>query len=136
MPSAARAALNAEEFVCVDANVERELVNARAIRVVRVERGERVCVLDDGEATNANVGAPANRGETSTEGSPSGPPPAKMMGATNQDVLGMLSGIMKGASPRILRKEIMISFALHLVILYSFTNTMLFSRFFCFYIQS
>ena len=68
--SAARAALNAEEFVCVDANVERELVNARAIRVVRVERGERVCVLDDGEATNANVGAPANRGETSTEGSP------------------------------------------------------------------
>ncbi len=103
--SAARAALNAEEFVCVDANVERELVNARAIRVVRVERGERVCVLDDGEATNANVGAPANRGETSTEGSPSGPSPAKMMGATNQDVLGMLSGIMKGASPRILRKD-------------------------------
>lgn len=48
-----------------------------------MECGEWVCVLDDGEVTNANVGASANRGETSTEGLLSGLLLVKMMGVMN-----------------------------------------------------
>lgn len=97
----ARARLSAEEFVCADEDVERELLAVGAIRIVRVDAGERVCVLTSGEGDGrAEEGEGRGSGTTRTAAAAVvGPSPSKA------DVLGMLSGIMKGASPRVVRKD-------------------------------
>ena len=96
--SASLATLSSEEFVVSDKHIERELVDAHAIRAVRVEHGEMVYVIDDGSERPA-VGAGA--GAAMVGASPNAAPSPK-----NDDaIIGMLSGIMKGASPRIKRVD-------------------------------
>ena len=97
----ARARLSAEEFVCGDEDVERALVAVGAIRIVRVEGSERVCVLASGEVDARGGEAEGRTGGTAAAAAAAavGPSPSKA------DVLGMLSGIMRGASPRVVRRD-------------------------------
>jgi hypothetical protein len=103
--------LTADEFVCVDEEVERELLRAGAIRITREVGGRRACALDDGEgAPSEDVSASVGGGGAVKDGAATstrivgGRPPPRMEGVKNEEVLGMLSGIMKGASPRVLRQ--------------------------------
>ena len=91
--SSSRATLSSEEFVVSDQHIERELVEARAIRVVRVEQGEAVYVIDDGSERSGAAAAVVG----GVNASAASAAPAKNDAA----IIGMLSGIMKGASPRI-----------------------------------
>ena len=105
------ARLSAEEFVCADEEVERALIEAGGIRMVRTEGNERVCVLWDGEDRNeveektssaSGFAAEVPAGESSRSVVVGKAPPKAMTNASDQDVLGMLGSIMKGRSPRIL----------------------------------
>ena len=69
---------------------------------VRVERrrGARRRSRPDGED-----GATRTRDDATSRGVVGGRPPVRMEGAQkNEEVLGLLSGIMKGASPRVVRR--------------------------------
>jgi hypothetical protein len=102
--------LTSNEFVCADEDVERELLRAGAIRITREVGGRRACALDDGEGAAAVASADGEDGATRTRddgtsrGVVGGRPPVRMEGVKNEEVLGMLSGIMKGASPRVVRR--------------------------------
>ena len=107
----ASARLSAEEFVCADEEVERALIEAGGIRVVRTEGNERVCALWDGEDRNeaeektgggSGFAKEVPAGESSRSVVVGKAPPKAMTNASDQDVLGMLGSIMKGRSPRIL----------------------------------
>ena len=94
-------ALAANEFVCVDADVERELLRARAIRIVREANGERVCALIT-EGDDVGDGGADDGGERERETATGATRDATASGG---DALAMLSGIMKGVSPRVVRSD-------------------------------